>query len=178
MGIGLIILFWVAVAALLLAAYLGLARASRRWPRARSLKKVFVAVVAALVVPVIILAALDFAGNFFPGRVFKASFGFSPPPGVAELEGRKVVLGDGGEAYLRFKADKPTVERLIGGRFRLHAGMPSFPPSTPDYWKPVSTPSTRYYRADRFDDSFAFSQAFLIYDEATGVVHFHWSGVD
>ncbi|HEX8632935.1 MAG TPA: hypothetical protein VF703_02145 [Pyrinomonadaceae bacterium] len=178
MGIGITILFWAAVGSLLLAAYLGLAWASSRRPRARSLKKVFVALVAAVVVPVVLLAALDFAGNFFPGRVFESSFGFSPPPGVAELEGRKVVFGDAGESYLRFKADKPTVERLIDRRFRVHAGTPSFPPSTPDYWKPVPTPSTRYYRADHFDDSFAFSQAFLIYDEATGVVHFHWSGVD
>ncbi|HEY9403322.1 MAG TPA: hypothetical protein VIQ24_11700 [Pyrinomonadaceae bacterium] len=178
MGIGLVILFWAVAAMLLLAAYLGLSWAGRRSQRAKLLKRVFVAAVAALLIPVAILVALNFAGNFFPGSVFKSSFGFSPPSDVTELKGRKVVFGDAGETYLRFKAGKPTVERIVGQRFRVHAGAISFPTPTPDYWKPVPTASTRYFRADHFDDSFAFSQAFLIYDEATGVVHFHWSGVD
>ena len=178
MGIGLVILFWAAVAALLLAAYLVIASLARRSPRAKLLQQVFVAVVAPIVLIGGAFAALDFAAGFFPGSVFKSSFGFSPPPDVTGLEGRKVILGDAGETHLRFRAGKQTVERIIGERFREHPGALSFPPHRPDHWKPVLSASTRYYRADHFDESFAFSQAVLIYDEADGTVHFHWSGVD
>ncbi|HEV2801339.1 MAG TPA: hypothetical protein VGW12_12620 [Pyrinomonadaceae bacterium] len=180
MGIGLVIFFWTVVGAVLLAVYFGLASLSRTSPRAQVLKKALVAAVAAILIPVVTLVAFDFARGFFPGSVFQLSFGFSPPPDVTELKGRRTIFGDAGDIYLRFKADKTTVERIISARFQEHAGslLPDALTGTPDYWKPVRTASTRYFRADHFDDSFASSQAILIYDEATGVVHFHWSGVD
>lgn len=180
MGIGFVILLWAIVGIFLLASYFGLATLAHGTPRAKLLKKVFVAAVAAVVFPVAALVAFSFVAGFFPGHVFQTTFGFSPPPDVSELEGRKVVFGDGGEAYLRFKAGKQTVERILDQRFREDAGaLPgSFDQSTPDYWKPVPTASTRYFRADHFDDSFGASQAVLIYDEATGIVHFCWWGID
>jgi len=143
-----------------------------------------VASVAAFGLVVVLLVVIDVAQGFLPRRVFESAFGFAPPPDVLELEGRRFVFGDSGSAYLRFRADKRTVKKLVGSRFieidekRFRSQSASALKSAPSYWRPFEGKATHYYEAGRFDDSFGTSYAVLSYDEADHVAHFYWVGVD
>ncbi len=181
MGIGFVILIWLIVGGVLLAVYRGLSGLARRSPRAALLKRVLVALVAAVAIPVSALMAFNFAQGYFPASVFEASFGFRPPPDVKVLEGRRSVFGDSGAAYLRFRASRQTVERIVNPRFseisRAEFVAAINAPETEEV-RTQAGASTRYFRASHDDDSFASSQAYLSYEETTGQVYFQWSGVD
>jgi len=53
----------------------------------------------------------------FPVGCFQSNLGFFPPRDVVELHGRQLIIGDSGEAYLRFRAmqGKPFRESLATG---------------------------------------------------------------
>lgn len=48
-----------------------------------------------------------------PAGVFKAAFGFLPPPDVRELKTKWFLVGQSGGCYLRFKADDKTLQRIL-----------------------------------------------------------------
>lgn len=184
MGIGLVIAFWAMIGSIILASYLLLSRLGKRSPHALLLKKVLGASVAAFGIVIVLMVVINVAQGFLPRRVFESSFGFDPPSDVVEVKGKRFVFGDSGSAYLRFRADKRTVEQIIGSRFveiderRFRSQSASALESAPSYWQPFEGKATRYYEADRFDDSFGFSYAVLSYDESNSVAHFYWVGVD
>jgi len=185
MGIGIVILFWAVVAGFLISVYFVLALVGRRFAAAAFLKKVLVALVGAVAIPLVAWAIISFAAGFFPSVVFKSNLGFFPPRDVVELHGRQLIIGDSGEAYLRFRASRETVQRILGDRF-FEIGKPDArfdqfpsPDSPPSYWHPLEGSTVRFFKsAETFDDRFHFSQAFLSYDESNGTVHFYWHGVD
>jgi hypothetical protein len=183
MGIGIVALFWAFVGAFLLAGYLLLALLGKRFPTATRLKDVLVAGAAAVVITVALILGITFALNLIPGHVFRSSFGFSPTSDVLDLRGRKFTFGDSGDTYLRFRASKETVNRILDSRFlELRQdeirgyGFP-WKDSAPSYWQPPNGASVHFFHATQFDDSFGSSEAFLN-DESTGSVHFYWIGVD
>ena len=184
MGIGFVIIFWAAVGSIILASYLLLSHLGKKSSRALLLRKVLVAVVAAIVVPIALLVSINFAQGSFPSHVFESSFGFAPTSDVVELKGEKSTFGDSGSAYLRFRANQQTVERIIGPRFveidenRFRSQTASALKSAPSYWRPFDGKPTHFYEAYRFDNSFGFSNAVLSYDESNDMVHFYWIGVD
>lgn len=183
MGIGIVILFWLSVSGMLFAGYLGLRALGRISRKANLLKNVFVAVVAAVAIPIAVLIVTNFVLGFFPSYVFRSTFGFDPPPSISELEGGKSVFGDSGEIYLRFRTDKTTINRIADARFvelneeqakhllaQLSKGSSG--------GSLFASPTTRVYRAVKFDESFGSSTATLMYDEASGVTEFYWLGID
>src|SRR3712207_2284475 len=117
MGTGFVIMFWAIVGGILLASYLLLSHLGKKSSLAELLKKVFVAFVAAVGIPVALLTVGSFALDLFPSHVFKSSFGFAPTSDVTELRGKQSRFGDSGSTYIRFRANKPTLERIIGSRF-------------------------------------------------------------
>jgi hypothetical protein len=184
MGIGFVIIFWALVGSIILASYLLLSHFGRQSSRALLLRKVLVATVAAVGIPIALLVSINFAQGFFPSHVFESSFGFVPTSDVVELKGEESTFGDSGSAYLRFRANKQTIVRIIGSRFveidenRFRGQAASALKSAPNYWRPFDGKPTHFYEAYRFDNSFGFSNAVLSYDESNGMVHFYWVGVD
>ena len=183
MGIGFVILLWSIVGVLLLAVYLILSVLRRGFAIAGHMRRVMVAAVAAIAIPFGLLVVINFVLGFFPSHVFKTSFGFWPSHDVVELKGKELLIGDSGEAYLYFRADKETVHRIVSSRF-LELSEPDSlmhfpsPEPLPAYWRPPAGQSVHVFKSDHFDDRFGFSQAFLIYEESSGTVYFYWTGVD
>ncbi len=184
MGIGFVIIFWVIVGSIIMASYVLLSHLGKKSSRALLLRKVLVASVAAVGIPISLLVSINFAQGFFPSHVFESSFGFASTPDVVELKGEKSTFGDSGSAYLHFRANKQTVERIIGSRFleidenRFRSQAASALKSAPSYWRPFDGKPAHFYEAYRFDNRFGFSDAVLSYDESNGMVHFYWTGVD
>lgn len=183
MGIGIVILFWLIVGGVLLTIYVALRSLGRTSKKANLLKNVFVAVVAAITIPLAALVIANLALGFFPSYVFRSTFGFDPPPTVSELEGGRSVFGDSGETYLRFRTDKATINKLVGTRFvELDAQEKSrhLAQASKGSGDAVlfAKPTTRVYEAITFDDTFSLSTATLVHDEASGMTEFHWLGVD
>lgn len=183
MGIGLVILFWIVVAGFLLAVYLALSAFAKTRPRAALLRKVFVAFAAALAIPLGLLALLNFSAGFFPSHVFRSSFGFFPPADVTELKGSQSSFGDSGSAYLCFRADKVTVEKIIRSRRFVEdeaAGLKTgdLPDRQRDCRWPGSGSVLRRFTLTDADDTFQHSYGVLLYEESTGRVYFQWEGID
>lgn len=183
MGIGIALLLWATVGGFVLAAYLLLSRLQERSPIFATLKDV-VAAGTAVVIPLALWVIVNFALNLFPHHVFKSSFGFPAPPDVADLRGERSAFGDGGTTYLRFRAGERTVRRIIEKGF-VEVDVVSGRQSVgqllefaPGYWRPSEGSATRFYESTRFDENFSSSAALLVYDEASGVAHFYWSGID
>lgn len=183
MGIGFVFLVWVAAAILLLAAYLILSALAKKFPRAALLRKVFVAFVAALAIPLALWVTFNFVAGFFPSRVFESSFGFSPPSTVSELKGSESDFGDSGSAYLCFRTDEATFEKIIRSRPFIevrpdemkadyHGGGPN------DCWKPDAGSKTRRFEVSNLPVAYQHAGGELLYDESTGRVYFQWDGVD
>jgi len=184
MGIGFVTIFWAIIGSIVLASYLLLSHLGKNSSRALLLRKVLVASVAAVGIPIALWVIINFAQGFFPSHVFESSFGFAPTSDVVELKVEKSTFGDSGSVYLRFRANKQTVERILGSRFveidenRFRSQTVSALKSAPSYWQPFDGKPTHFYEAYRFDNSFGFSNAVLSYDELNGMVHFYWVGVD
>jgi hypothetical protein len=130
------------------------------------------------------MTVLSFAQNQFPSHVFKSSFGFDVPSDVTELKGGKSVFGDSGSIELEFRADKETIQKIVGSRF-LETNEQRFKSQCHCILKPNPTQQNSaedeqitYYEASHFDDSFAASRALLSYNETTKETRFFWTGVD
>ncbi|MBA2734049.1 MAG: hypothetical protein H0U54_14360 [Acidobacteria bacterium] len=184
MGIGFVIIFWAIIGSIVLASYLLLSHLGKKSSRALLVKKVLVAFVAAVVIPIALWFVINFARGSFPSHVFESSFAFAPTSDVVELEGEKSTFGDSGSTYLRFRANKQTFERITGLRFveidekRFRSQSTAALKSAPSYWRPFEGEALHFYEAYKFDESFAFSNAVLSYDESSYVVHFYWIGID
>jgi hypothetical protein len=177
-------MFWAIIGGILLASYLLLSHLGEKSSFVELLKKVFVAFVAAVGIPVALLIVVSFALDYFPGHVFKSSFEFAPTSDVTELMGKKSRFGDSGSTYLRFHANKRTLERIIGSRFveidenRFRRQTEAELEYAPDYWHPFEGKPTHFYEANKFDESFGFNYAVMSYDETNGLIHFYWTGVN
>jgi hypothetical protein len=182
MGIGFVILLWLAVGLISLLIYLGLSTLAKRSPRAALLRKVFVAFVAALVIPIGLLASINVASDFFPSHVFKSSFGFAPTPDVTELKGVRSTFGDSGSAHLCFRAEEGTIKRIINSHSFVEGSGQSKPSdkttASGECRQPALSSDVRYYVSEHFDESFAFSHALLIYEPSSGRAYFSWEGID
>lgn len=182
------ILLWAAVGVLIVSFYLLLRLLGRRYPAAAAVSKVLPVAVAAVAVPVALLVVINFARDFFPGHVFKSSFGFAAPPDVVDLQGRRFYLGDGGDAYLRFRASKTTVDQIVAGRFDEVPGDGNrcnqifAAGQLPRDWQPPTGEAVHCFRSldrkDGFGSGFSSNSASLIYDPRNGTVYYYWSGID
>lgn len=183
MGIGFVMMFWTALGSIILASYLLLSRSRENSSRALSLKKALAIFSVVVGIPIALLVAVNIPG-FFPGHVFESSFGFAPTPDVTELKGVKSTFGDSDSAYLRFRANKQTIERIIGSRFfetdenGFRNRAASALNSAPSYWRPFEGKPTRFYETYGFNGEFGSSNAILCYDESSGIAHFYWIGAD
>jgi hypothetical protein len=180
-GIGCVFVFWSLVGCVLLAVFFALHFVGKRIPIAALFKKVMLAAICAIAIPVALIGVTGYALDFLPSHVFRSSFGFAPTSDVVELKGRKFAFGDSADAYLRFRANKVTVDRIIGDRFEEvsseQRGSNGFE-NAPDYWQPPRGRTMRFYHSSQLNDGFGWNQAVLAYDEQTGTVYFYWTGVD
>lgn len=48
----------------------------------------------------------------------------------------------------------------------------------PEWWRPVIVMGARCYAAERFDNAFATTNAWLLYDETSHVAHYYYIGID
>lgn len=158
------------VGGVLCAVYLALRALGRRWELAETLGKVFAAGIAAVVFPIVLFTIVNTALDFVPSYVFRGAFGFAPPSDISELEGSRSSLGDADITSLTFRAERTTVDRIIGTRFvelsedesvgiRLYASDDD--PSNRAFY---AAPAARVYRAP--------DGGTLIYDEPSGFVAF------
>ncbi len=178
MGIGFVLTIWLAICGVITAAYLLLFRSRV----ATSLKKA-TAIFGAVIGVVIALNIVIRIPDCFPSYVYESSFGIAPTPDVLELKGYRFKFGDSGDAFLRFRANKQTIEGIVA-RTRLYGineimfKRQTDSISPPSYWKPFEGKPKLFYESNRFDDSFGSSRAILCYDESNEVAHFYWIGVD
>lgn len=188
MGIGFVIFIWAIIGLLALAFYLLLVLLARWSPAAATLKRVMPITVAAVAIPIVLVIMVNYGLDLLPSHVFKSSFGFAAPADVKELQGRRFILGDGGDAYLRFRASAATVDRIVAGRFVEVVGSETkcdqffaADELSPD-WQPPGGKSVRCFRAlsreDGFGSGFGSNSASLLYDPQSGTAYFHWSGID
>ncbi|MEJ7595546.1 MAG: hypothetical protein WKF77_28870 [Planctomycetaceae bacterium] len=115
-------------------------------------------------ISVLFYAVAVFAGFRWlnrPSIEFERQFGFPPPPDVIHLSAQSTFFGDFGHRSMRFKANLPTVNRIIG------RGMNMI--SNTEHCQHFS----REYGAD-----FSSETEELFYNPDTGEVTYEWTGVD
>jgi hypothetical protein len=117
--------------------------------------------------------------RFCSSCVFYSSFGFFPTNDIQNLSGQKFAFGDAGQANLRFKADKKTVEKIISENLFLDRFKESFVKSEDVNLKEFAVkPKTKFYQSPKLKMGFGNGQATLVYDEESGEVYFYNYGVD
>lgn len=180
MGIGFVLTLWAVIGIIILASYLLLSRLGRRYPFAAETKRAIVPLFAAVGMTVALVITVNIVRDLFPAQVFESVFGFPPTSDVKELEGRRFIFGDSGDAFLRFRADKQTIERIVTGArlYKITEDTFKSRASSQSHWKPFEGKPTLFYESQSFDDSFGYSSAILCYDGSTGLAHFYWVGVD
>jgi hypothetical protein len=122
--------------------------------------------------------------GFVPSYVFYEKVGFGPTADVKELRGYRLSVLGQGKAYLRFRAGPATVQRLVGTGYHevpkeKFAEWANAREKPPEWWQPLAGNPTHFYQIDHLDNGYAMlSTAIVSYDESSGVVHFHWFGVN
>ncbi|MEW6130830.1 MAG: hypothetical protein AB1757_27620 [Acidobacteriota bacterium] len=169
---------------LAITSWIGLSLYSKRKPEsvANHLKKVLCIACLAIGIPVIILIGIQTILNFSPDYVFASSFGFKPPAEVRELQGRKSAFFDSGDIYLRFKANKPILDKIVASKFfpikEQFFNWPSPQHHPPDWWNPSDSKPKLFYQALNFNQEYSSNSAFLCYDETREIVYFYYIGID
>lgn len=193
MGIGCVLLLWTALAAI--AAIVGVAGVFvLGWGRYRRRHSIFVlggvtAAVAGLVAVAATLFVLSWVA--FGSRAYKSTslsafedeFGVVAPNDVASVQLQASGTSDSTSRFLRFSASPKTIEAVVRGRFsavtpdecetQFHALR-----NPPEWWRPVVVNGARCYAAERFDNAFATTNAWLLYDETSHVAHYYYIGID
>lgn len=103
---------------------------------------------------------------------------------MRDLHGFKFGIADGSDCYLRFRASRETVARLVAKSHFQPVPEADFRSKieqlelTPPTWAPFKGAPTEFYSSRKFDDSFANSVAYLSFDPSSETVHFAWQGID
>lgn len=119
MGLGFVIFFWLLFFVTVLIIFSILWLLAKKYCYAKVLQNVFKKVVLVVFTLMLIgttYGVIDFSlQKFFPSLIFSRYLGFSPTDDVKELQGSVKIFGEGGlgEIFLKFKADKETVEKII-----------------------------------------------------------------
>ena len=139
---------------------------------------------------VMTLIPICLAGMMFyttrPPQIFKLSFDFYPTGDVDELRSQYWVFGDYGSTYLKFKANRETIERIAKLGFAKHAmergaekaGAITVGGDQPDWWAPQWPAMTHIYSKTNRIGAFRKEQEDLYYDERTQQAYYSYIGID
>lgn len=114
-----------------------------------------------------------------PEAVYYNSFGFEPTEAVDSLRSDLSSFADNSVAYLRFRADRETVERIVARGMSPADSIPAKRASHPGWYQPpVEGDGVEFFTAERIVQRHASEREELTYDPTTGEVWFYYRGVD
>lgn len=179
MGIGFVAIIWMIFVLTLVGIYLILshfARGTFLEDFAKAGMMVFVVLVIFVAGFIIITTLLD---RFSPTYVFYSSSGSFPSSSIKDLKGQKSSFGDAGQASLRFKADKDTVDKIIKENSFLDRFKEAFSKSEDENLREFSTKTkAKFYQSPTMKMGFGQGGAILAYDEESENVYFYSYGID
>lgn len=157
---------------------------------------VILCIPGAIIVLSVGLTAMVFAGarlhslgmSARPNHLFRATFGFKPPPQTTVIEAHHETIMDYGTTVMRFQTAPDVMERIVARGFtacdresfvREYRGNGhNLPQRIQSWFPPAVEQAHRFYIAETFDRSFGCSRAILCYDEDARIAYFHWVGID
>ena len=116
-------------------------------------------------ISVLFYAVAIFAGFRWmnrPSVEFERQFGFPPPPDVLQLSAHSTFFGDSGHVSMRFKANRQTVNRIVGrGMNRMS-----------------DAEHQQHFYSKVEDADFGDETEELFYNPDTSEVTYEWTGID
>ena len=148
-----------------------------------------IAVSALLTMWVFVMAELDSRiASARPNHLFKVTFGFKPPAQTRILEAYHKTLMDYGTTVMKFSTTGDVIDKIVARSFVLSdrkalvsaytGNSHNLPKRVQSWFSLPDTPTGSFYVANPFDNSFAYSEAVLWYDDQTQIACFHWVGAD
>lgn len=132
---------------------------------------------------VLLVGTNEYLKSTTPEGSFEATFNFKPPEGTVLHRGSYDVMFDSGQADLVFQSDPKTIAEISQTGFD-EISRENFIQSAPNsLWDEVNS-SNRirsdlvFYRRLNFRDFLTHDEALLVVNTNTGLVFFHWSGID
>jgi hypothetical protein len=120
-----------------------------------------------------------------PSYAFKSTFGFSIDPDTEVLKNYRGALfvTDYQKICLKLRTNQKIVDQITGNKFeRLSreefASNIQFESFEPNWFKPLESEPTQFFKAEPYDDDFASNSAFLCFNETSGICFFQYIGVD
>lgn len=121
-----------------------------------------------------------------PASVFRASFGVDPDPSIMDLRGEGRGYADSTTCYLKFRATRPTLDRLLGdsfadltaGQFGAKTAGATIAGPSPSWWTPLAGSPTVFLESANFHPPHARGKALVSYDPASQVAYMYWDGSD
>jgi hypothetical protein len=132
----------------------------------------------------------SFRASLFPRSVFRATFGFKPPPQTEVLKAHRYEFLDYATTVIKFKATKDVIDGITADEFvetdratfmtSYRANEHNLPANVRSWFLQPHEHPDRYYMA-RSLNGIRLSigaQAILCYDEESGIAYFHLVDVD
>jgi hypothetical protein len=122
-----------------------------------------------------------------PNRLFRVTFGSSPPPGTSVLEAYHESIMDYGTTVMKFRTTQDVIDKITSRNFTrgdkkaflqsYGSNAHNLPEGVRSWFLPAEQ-ADQFYIALVFDKSFGRSEAVLCYEEKTQTAYFHWIGID
>lgn len=192
MGPGIVILFWLVVAALfggLWVASLAIFIVARKknWRIAKWVSGVSFTGTSLLGILCLSLLSYGLIRAITPHFVFEEALGRKPPQNVTDIKSKVWWFADEGSTWLTFDADRVTFEALIPRNLQkmtlteYQKVMGHYSGKKPNWWHPLDDPDVEIYffsppwgQGSRF----ASEETLMTFSPATQRVHYQFIGID
>ena len=193
MGPAFVIIFWLILAGVFCALWMGsfLLFKTGRHRKSFAMTGIGAVVLTMLTVAAVALAGLIFTGfirSCIPSYVFKDEFHVKPPNDISDIKSSTWSFADSGHTFLRFKASREALSRLLTNHvqmiyyaeFKEKADNWMDDESPPSWWVNPTNGAEIYSIGPQHSEGGTHSGEFvvLIYDASTGTAEYYSSWVD